>query len=74
MVYYLKMDNGQHKMLFSRRDTHMKTLKVGDRVYAEITGNKGIITVIHNGATKIMITEGRSPITDYYLKDLMLIK
>lgn len=52
----------------------MNKLAVGDMVFAKITGNEGIITVIHDGAAKIKITKGNSPITDYYLADLELIQ
>jgi hypothetical protein len=52
----------------------MDEIKVGSNVRAEITNAEGIVTVIHDGAAKIKITRGSTPITDYYLKDLELIK
>lgn len=47
---------------------------VGSLVYAEITDAEGVVTTIHDGAARIKITKGKTPITDYYLKDLKLIK
>jgi hypothetical protein len=61
------------KITFYEDVIRVKEVKVDDKVYAEITGNTGIVTVIHDGAAKIKILNGSSAITDYYLKDLKVI-
>ncbi|MDY8021148.1 hypothetical protein [Paenibacillus polymyxa] len=50
-----------------------REIVIDSLVYAEVTNVEGIVKTIHNGAARIQITKGRTPITDYYLSDLKLI-
>jgi hypothetical protein len=50
-----------------------REIMIDSLVYAEVTNAEGIVKTIHNGAARLQITKGRTPITDYYLSDLKLI-